>query len=288
MAITKLIHAELGVEDVDGSIDFHRDAFGLIETGRDNGTVYLGAEGGAGYVVALTGGGTGVRHFAVGVESADDLTTYAARLKDMGIDAAEHHDGEPGQGQAIRFTAPSGHVIELVADDHDVDELGGSIAPNGLDHITLRAGDVKGLADFLCAALDCKVSDAAVAPVPGGWGAAWTRFGEYHHDVAIIGSPPPQAAETLDHLAWTMAGMEHLGRAADALSGLDIPLETGVGRHRLGGNLFSYFWSPGGNRYELSGEMPSVDGSDTGLWEDFARAFSAWGQLPPESFGRGS
>jgi catechol 2,3-dioxygenase len=104
----------------------------------------------------------------------------------------------------------------------------------------------------------------------------------------MMASPPPQASETLDHLAWTMRDCEHYRNAADALSELEIPLEAGIGRHRLGGNMFAYFWSPGGNRYELSGFMPSVDNTDPGLWDDFERAFSAWGQRPPESFGRGS
>jgi catechol 2,3-dioxygenase len=288
MAITKLAHVELAVEDVEQAIDFHSGAFGLTEVGRDNGTVYLGGGGGGPYVLALTGGGTGVRHFAAQVDDEGDLATYSERLSGMGVDVAEHTDGEPGQSKAIRFTAPSGHVIELVAGDEPVEELGGAVAPHGLDHITLRTMDVRGLADFLCQALDCKVSDAAVAPVPGGWAAAWTRFGSYHHDIAVMGSPPPQASDTLDHLAWTMGDMDHLKRSADALSELDIPLETGIGRHRLGQNLFGYFWSPGGNRYELSGEMPRVDNDEPGLWDDFARAFSAWGQLPPESFARGS
>lgn len=289
MAITKLAHVELAVDDVDRAVAFHRDAFGLEPVGDQNGTVYLGVAGGPGYLLGLSAGGTGVRHFAAEVESADDLDSYASRLSGMGIDVQRSSDGEPGQGDGIRFCAPDGHVIELVLANGPHPELGGTLAPLGLDHITLRTGNPRELAEFLCAALDCKVSDAAAAPpLPGGWAAAWTRFGELHHDVAMMASPPPQASETLDHLAWTMRDGNHHKSCADALSQLDIPLEAGIGRHRLGGNLFSYFWAPGGNRYELSGEMPRVDNAEPGIWDDFAHAFSAWGQLPPESFSRGS
>jgi catechol 2,3-dioxygenase len=289
MAITGLSHVELAVDDVDGAIEFHRGAFGLEEVGRDGDTVYLGVDGDTGYLLALTSGGTGVRHFAVDVESEDDLETYAKRLADLGIRAERRGDGEPGQGESLRFSAPSDHVIELVVANGAHSALGGSLAPLGLDHITLRTGNPRELAEFFREGLDCRISDAAVAPpVPGGWGAAWTRFGDLHHDIAMMASPPPRASDTLDHLAWTMENVEHSKRAADALSEFELGLEAGIGRHRLGGNLFAYFWAPGGNRYELSGEMPRVQETEPGLWEDFAHAFSAWGQTPPESFSRGS
>jgi catechol 2,3-dioxygenase len=289
MAIVRVNHVDLAVEDLDQALDFHRRAFGLEEVGTQNGTVYLGHGGGPAYIVGLSAGGTGVRHFAVEVESAEDLDTYEQRLSGMGVEVQRQSDGEPGQQDSLRFTAPSGHTIELVPSAGEAPRLGGSVAPLGLDHITLRTGNPRELAEWLREALDCKISDAAVAPpLPGGWAAAWTRFGSLHHDVAMMASPPPQASETLDHVAWTMRDCEHYRQAADALSELEIPLEAGIGRHRLGGNMFAYFWSPGGNRYEFSGAMPRVENIEPGLWEDFATAFSAWGQLPPESFSRGS
>jgi catechol 2,3-dioxygenase len=288
VAIQRLNHAVLGVEDLDRAVEFHQTAFGLEEVGREDGTVYLGG-GGPSYLIGLAAGGTGVRRFAAEVDSPDDLETYAQRLADLGTEAERRSDGEPGQGDSLRFTAPSGHVIELVVASGPAPELGGTIAPLGLDHITLRTGNPRELAEWLGQALDCKVSDAAVAPpLPGGWAAAWTRFGELHHDIAMMATPPPRATDTLDHLAWTMRDFEHYRPACDALSELEIGLEAGPGRHRLGENTYAYFWEPGGNRYELSGSMPRVQTTEPGLWEDFAHAFSAWGVMPPESFSRGS
>jgi catechol 2,3-dioxygenase len=285
MAGKRLLHVELGVDDLDQSVEFHGAAFDLQEVGREGDTVYLGREGADGYLLALTGGGTGVRHFSIGVDSSDELADSGKKLAEFDVEAEKRADGEPGQGEALRFTAPSGHVIELVvASQDDQGQLGGSLAPLGIDHIALRAPDVNGLADFLCNALDCKVSDA-FSPAANVWGAAWTRFDNRHHDIAVIGGPPDF---TLDHLAWGMEGAEHMKTAADALSEKEIPLETGIGRHRLGGNLFEYFWAPGGNRYELTAEMPECDNSEPGIWTDLENAFSAWGHQLPESFQRGS
>jgi catechol 2,3-dioxygenase len=287
MTISRLLHVELAVGDIDSASAFHKEAFGLEETAREGDTAYLAPGGRGEYVVALTGGGTGVRHFAVAVNSEEDLSRYEKRLGDMGVGTERSSDGEPGQGSAVRFRAPSGHAIELVAAPDASDAApGGAVGARGLDHITLRTPDVRGLAEFLCSALDCKVSDA-FSPAPEIWGAAWTRFGDLHHDIAIIGGPPGGEEFTLDHLAWRMDGMEHVKTAADGLSELEVPLEVGPGRHRLGGNLFAYFWAAG-NRYELSAEMPRVEGTEPEIWTDFGSAFSAWGHQPPESFARGS
>jgi catechol 2,3-dioxygenase len=294
MSIQKVAHVEIKVDDVERALEFHTETLGLTELARDNGTVYLGCGVDDTYDVALTNGGSGVSHVALQVEEAD-LDTYRGRLQDLGVAVEDSTDGEPGQGKGIRFTAPSGHVFELVAHGERPVYLQVAapkhprtrgIAPVDLDHVTLRAQDTKGLAQWLQQALDFKISD--VVEGPGGmWIAAWTRVGEYHHDVAIITGGP---GESLDHVAWTMEGAEHLKRSADLLSQSQIPLETGPGRHGLGGNLFAYFWAPGGNRYELSAEMPRcVDpGAPHGVWNDFPKAFSAWGQMPPETFQKGS
>lgn len=295
MSIQKVTHVEVNVEDVESAVAFHTETLGLTELARDNGTVYLGCGLDDTYDIALSSGGTGVSHIALQVEEAD-LDAYRSRLDAMGVSVQEGSDGEPGQAKGLRFTAPSGHDIELVTlverpvylqpalPSHPRAK---GIAPIDLDHVTLRTEDVKGLAEFLQQALDFKVSDV-FEPAPGIWAAAWLRVGEYHHDVAILTGGP---GETLDHVAWTMDGMDHLKRSADLLSHVGIPLETGPGRHGIGGNLFAYFWAPGGNRYELSGEMPrTVDpAAPHRVWkEDFPKAFSSWGQLPPESFQKGS
>lgn len=294
MSIQKVAHVDIKVDDLESALEFHTQTLGLVELGRDNGTVFLGCGIDEAYDVSLTAGGTGVTQIHLQADEAD-FETYGERLKGMGVDTELATDGGPGQVKALRFSAPSGHVFTLatVADRRPYLQPAApthprtqGIAPLDLDHVTLRAQDVGGLMEFLRDALDFKVSDG-FQPQPGVWAAVWARVGEYHHDVAMLTGGP---GETLDHVAFTMEGVDHLKRSADLLSRAEIPLETGPGRHGIGGNLFTYFWAPGGNRYELSAEMPrTVDpGSPTGVWSDFPKAFSSWGQLPPESFQKGS
>lgn len=296
MSIQKLAHAELVVEDLEKALQFNLEVMGLTELARDNGVVYLGCGGDDNYDLALVGGGTGLSHFAFQVESEEDLKHYAGRLKEAGIGSEERTDGEPGQIKALRFAIPSGQQMELVIVEDRPHYLNPAspkhrrlrgIAPLDVDHITLRNGEqVKEVGEFLRDILDFRVSDV-FEPAPGVWGAAWLHVGDYHHDLAIMGGPP---GNNLDHLAWTMDGMDHIKKSADLLAQLDIPLETGPGRHGIGANLYGYFWSPGGNRYELSGEMSRAADAKapTNTWSDFPKAFSAWGALPPESFDHGS
>lgn len=296
MGIRKVAHAELAVGDVERVLDFHVAVLGLAELGRENGAVYLGCGLDKNYDLALTTGGTGVRSFALEVESQDDIKRYGERLAHAGVETETRTDDGPGAVESLRFRAPSGHLIDLVysgdrplylhpARAHYPRHQG--IGPIDADHITLRAEDPKALADFLVSVLDFKVSDVILLG-PDVWGGAWTRVGEFHHDVAIVASQAKE--ETLDHFAWTFDGIDHVKRAADALANSDIGLEAGPGRHGVGGNLYTYFQAPGGNRYELSAEMPRTTRADEGprFWNGFGKAFSAWGQPMPESLYRGS
>lgn len=148
------------------------------------------------------------------------------------------------------------------------------------DHITLQAQDAGRLVEFLVEVLDFEVSDI-FAPTPGVVGAAWCRVSDLHHDVAIVSTP--EAGKSLHHYALGMESFEHLKVAADLLAVHGVPIETGPGRHSVGGNVYTYFWVAG-NRYELSAEMPRARKGETKMWDSFETSFSAWGLTPPESF----
>lgn len=298
MSIQKLSHAHLGVTDVDEALTFHTQVLGLTELARDGETVFLGCGLDDKYDVALTPGGTGLERMAFDVTSQEDLTHYAGRLKEAGVEAELLSDAEPGVAQALRFTLPSGHVMELVTlreNPHylrvgmPVHPRNVGVAPIDIEHITVHVADGRGLVEFVRDVLDFRVSDV-FEPAPGVWAAAWTHTSDNHHDLATL--PPGGEGATLHHLAWTLDGIDHMKRAADLLGHAGVPVEVGPGRHTIGSNLFTYFHVPGGNRYELSAEIGRAADRVSGptMWsaEEFARGFSAWGQAPPESFQLGS
>lgn len=299
MGIQKLVSAELEVRDLAQALEFDTGVFGMREVARDRDLVYLSLLAEETFQLALAAGGTGVRSFAFSVDSEEDLGYYAGRLANLGIATEVRRDAMPGRKVALGFSLPGGHEMELVVNKH----RGGyrtpatpglpvrsGVAPADIDHITLAAPDSRTLwstLEVLRDGLGFKTSDVIETGDKDAVGA-WTRAGELHHDLGLLRG---RAADTLHHLAWTMEGFDHLKTSADRLANAGLELETGPGRHGVGGNLYAYFWTPGGNRYELSAEMPRLAGERD---EPYVRstsqfnAFSAWGAARPESFQKGS
>ena len=300
MSLQKLIWAELAVTDLDEALGFDVEVMGLTEVARDNGKVYLSCDIEDPHAqLILTEGGTGVRSFALGVDSEDELAQIESRL--AAIDVATHRssDAAPDQPTSLVCRLPTRHEMVLVPrPDRPLDRHPGfaagsrrrGIGPADIDHITIAFSDVadaRAVAHVLSEGLGFAISDLLVN-ADEEWQAVWTRVGNVHHDIGLIRCQP---GASLHHLAWTVDNMEHQKHAADILASSGNELETGPGRHGVGGSLYSYFWTPGGNRYELSAEMPRILGERCDPVVHKAgefNAFSAWGAPRPESFIRGS
>jgi catechol 2,3-dioxygenase len=287
-------HARLRVKDLGAARAFYTDVMGLVELGDDDGTVYLGAGLDENFDLAIVGGGTGVEHFAMRVDGDEQLERMQQRAQAAGLATERRAGVGPGEVQAVAFDLPSGHAMEFVtvADHRYLEPYRPAVAGRGAmglidaDHINLSAPDVHGLADFVRDAFGWRYSD--LIDLGDSWLAAWTRMGEFHHDVAILHTD--DATETLHHLAWNCASIDHLKLCCDRLSEAGIRLEIGVGRHPAGSNIFAYFWDPGGNRMELSTEMAVVgDAAEPRVWRSPKETFDVWGDpIVPDSFRRGS
>lgn len=288
--VHKFEHAELQVEDVSKAVDFYTEVIGLSEMTRQNGTVYLSAGFDENYDLALTEGGTGIAHFAVRVDDEETLNHYEERLADAGIETERNSGGtEPGQQAGLRFNLPCGTRMELatVSDtryhhsNEAVVEDRIGVTPVDVDHITLVSKDVKSDTEFLEKHLDFNIS--SVVTDGEEWEGSFTRRGDYHHDVAFL--PNPVDELTVHHMAWEVRSIDHMKMFIDRLTQHGTDIELGIGRHYAGDNLFSYFWTPGDNRIELTAEMATVDPSAETEYMPFERAISAWGPIEfPESF----
>jgi catechol 2,3-dioxygenase len=291
VCITQCAYAELLVDDLEAALAFHTDVVGMVELGRENGSVVLGCGVDDRPDLVVTRGGTGVKLVALEVESEEDLERYAERLGERGVSAEPASDPRAGIDRALRFNTPAGLRVELVLTGEGPAYLNPGqsrkstgIGPVDFDHITLKVPDTDAMVAFLTGALDFSVSDE-MRPAPDVLAAAWTRAGQQHHDIAMFKGPPGQ---TLHHYALRLESFEHLKLAADRLAQAGIAVETGPGRHSVGGNVYLFFWAPGGNRLEFSAEMPRVGRGATKVWSELPKAFSAWGAAPPASFAEGS
>jgi catechol 2,3-dioxygenase len=288
----RLEHVEMGVANVDSAVDFYTRVFGLVEIGRQDGTVYLGCGGDENYDLAVVAGGSGLRHFAVRVEDVGTVDHYQRKLEAMGVACERRDASEPGQQTGVRFALPSQAQMELVcvADrgyHRPTRSAAAAHGPVDLDHVNLLSLDVEEDATFLRDVLDFKLSDVKKSP-DGFWIQAFARLGDQHHDVAV--TMATSHLEGLHHVAWTMTGLEHMKVLIDRIAQAEVDLELGPGRHFTGSSIFSYFWEPGGNRFELSAEVATVDPSAGTVYTDGTVSdISAWGPLfVPPSFRKGT
>ncbi|RQH02398.1 VOC family protein [Natrarchaeobius oligotrophus] len=286
----RIEHVHVKVEELDSAVPFYTDVMGLVEQDRSDGTVYLGCGLDENFDLAVSEGGTGLDHVAVRVESEDEVESYEARLTDEGVDVRRTDGEEPGQGVGVQFETPTGKRVEFVtvedwayfhSDEAQDGRLG--VTPPDLDHVTLMSPDVQADAEFLRDVVDFKISNVIVAEENDDeWGGAFTRHGVHHHDIAFLGGPPEYS---MHHVAWEMESTEQMRMFVDRINQHGQELELGIGRHYVGDSIFSYFWEPGGNRFELAAGVADVDPNAEPGFYTFEEALSAWGPIiPPESF----
>jgi catechol 2,3-dioxygenase len=286
--VKKLEHATLYVTDLEEAVAFYTDVLGLVELERTDDAVYLGCGLDGNYDLGLVEGQTGLEHFAVRVDDADELDEYERRLADADVDVERPETAEPGQADAVRFALPGGVEMEFVtvedaAYHHPTRSVGdrSRVTPRDFDHVNVMTYDVDADLEFLTEHLEFTVSDR-IESETGITVQAWTRHGEYHHDVGL--STADNVSYTLNHVAFEMENLEHIKAFCDRLTEHGYQLELGPSRHNAGSNIFAYLWSPGGNRVELTAEMATVDAAaETNVREltTETNTVSSWGGVVP-------
>lgn len=283
-------HGVLRVTDLDRATRFYRDVMGLVELDRRDGVVYLGCGLDDHFDIGLTEGGTGLDHFALRVGE----TTFDA-LADRHPYADRTDGDDPGQERGLAFSLPSGIDLEFVTLDQEryqhISDTAhpdrGSHAPLDADHVNLASTRVQDDVEFIRDELGFDVSEIQRDADSGQWELVFTRYGDYHHDVAFTLVDDPEAS--LHHFAFTMESTDHLKSFVDHLVRHDFELEAGVSRHRAGNNVFAYFFSPGGNRIELSAEMAQLPPDTETVVREETFTFTSWGGISiPESFTKGT
>ena len=191
-------HARLRVPELAAAASFYAEVMGLVELGRANGTVYLGAGLDTNFDLALVEGSTGVEHFALRADGDEQLEALERAVNLAGV-STERHGGEgPGELEVLTFLLPSGHRMEFVTveDQRYLEPYRPAVEGRGAmglldaDHINLTCPDARGLSEFLRDALGFRVSDV-IELEDGSWLGGWTRMGELHHDLAVLLDPEP-------------------------------------------------------------------------------------------------
>jgi catechol 2,3-dioxygenase len=260
--ILRLQHVEVRTPDLELCAAYYTEVLGLFETTRDGGRIFLKCwdEQEHHSVVLRQAPSYGLDHMSFKVAELGDLDFFTGRLEAAGTPVKRYAARElgPGWGEAIRFDAPSGHVIELV---HGMQKVGNmlpltnppprpqnmvGIAPPRLDHIFITAEDVDETTRFFRELLDFRLTEQIVAN-DGHQLATWLERSHSPHDIAMVTGPN----RGLHHFAFWLDDWNAVREAADTLAYYGVDIDVAPTRHGVTRGYTTYFFDPVGNRNEL-------------------------------------
>jgi len=272
MAIAHLGHAELRVNDLEGSRRFFTESIGLFVTEETDDRIYLRAwQDWDHHTLVLTRAPeSGVDHVAWRVASPGDLEEYARDLKALGVEV-EWLEGSVGHGDSLRFRSPaSGIPLELYwevepyscADPELVSQLpshpqrftGAGIAPRRFDHVNFLVDDVRAEQEWFSDALGIR-HNYYVAGEDDLRLGSWLAKTNVSHEIALM-RHRNQDGTHLHHVAFFLDSPDQLMRGATLLADAGYTIEWGPGQHGTSGAIFLYAFEPSGHRVEVwSGGM---------------------------------
>lgn len=260
--ILRLSHANVRVPDLELALAYYTEVVGLIETGREDGRAYLKAwDEHQHHSIVLESANTyGLDSLAFKVMSLGEVDRLTAAVEATGIPVERFGPGEVcmGSGDIARFTAPSGHVIEL---EHGQLQVGNALplvnpppkpeglvgmAPPRLDHIFLMCEDVDGVTAFFRDVLEFRLTEQIVSD-DGYQLATFLERTRTPHDIAFITGPNGG----FHHVAFWVDEWSDLRDGADTCAYHGITVDAGPTRHGATRGCGLYFFDPAGNRNEL-------------------------------------
>ena len=274
--ILRLGHVDVTVTDLDLATAYYTGVMGLEVTARSEGSVYLKCwdEEDHHSLRLRYAPQMGMDLMAFKVHHEDDLADLEKRVSRYGFPVERISKGESlGQGESIRFSTPSGHLMELVA---DVEKVGTSevrkdagpapsdggqlvrdrIAPPRMDHMLINAEEVGDSTQFYMDVLGFRITEQLLDG-NGHQLGAWLERSHSPHDLAIVQGQNGG----LHHFAFWLDNWDEIRDAADILAYNGIQVDVGPTRHGITRGSTVYFFDPLGTRNEVftGGYRPDPD-----------------------------
>lgn len=255
--LARLGHMALETPDLDESMEFFHDAVGMEAVERTDDAVYLRAmDEFAHHSVRLTESDSpGVDHIGWQTREPEHVAQFAERLEDDGVDITwVDGNAERGQGEAIRFEIPHGHVFEIYFHMERPAPPEGRrsrlrnrtysptetspVAPRRIDHIQMWDPDALGCAEWLQEHLDFEVHERYNNEDGSRWGT-FLSAGGAKIEAAVIQTDNPDAEPGVHHTAYAVNGGADLFEAGDAMNERQVPVD-GFGQHSISRAKFLY------------------------------------------------
>jgi catechol 2,3-dioxygenase len=262
MAVMRLGYVHVRETDLDKASDYYTNVLGLQEVTRQDDKRYFKCwDEYDHHSVVIENGGLGLVKMGYKVESLDDLARIENAAETFGLKVNRVSAGENlGQGQAIRCTLPSEHVLELYAEAEQLGTQVGvlnpdpwpsgqtGIAPSRLDHMLVTAEDVQTNVDFFTNVLGFRMSERIVPDQNSDeLLGAFLFCSNKAHDIAFVKGQNGK----LHHYAFWLDSWNDILRAGDTLSRNNLKIDVGPTRHGITRGTTIYFFGPNGNRNEV-------------------------------------
>ena len=268
--LARLGHVALETPDLDGSLEFFRDAVGFEEVERNDDTSYLRAvDEFDHHSIALSEADEpGVDHVGWQTRKPEYLGEFEEILDEQGIDVTWIDAGEElGQGEAFRFTTPTGHEFEFYYEMEKPDPPAerrsklknktysrtttNPIAPKRIDHVQLWDPAANDFRAWLTEALNFRVQERYNRKDGSRWGTFLSANGN-KIEAAVIEDEAESNPPALHHIAYKVDTADDLFDAHDAMNEHGIPTD-GIGQHSISRGKFLYVRDPvSGHRIEFN------------------------------------
>lgn len=249
--IDRLRALTVATTDIDRSLDFYTNTWGLTKVADRKGSVWLRAKGTDHHVLVLEPGDQpGLISMTWGTESLEALNALYQTLVDASVNVEEppRKLGSPGGGWGFSFQDPDGNTHKVVAEreDYAVAEPSEN-CPLKLSHVVVNSKNAAKMIEFFTNVLKFKISDQTKK-------MTFLRCNAEHHSIAIA----QEDVSGLNHYAFEMKSWNELMFGAGRLKLAGHKIQWGVGRHGPGDNVFAYFLDPDGYATEYTAELQRI------------------------------
>jgi len=249
--IDRIRAVTIGVTDLDSSLDFYTQHWGLSVVQRKANAVWLRAAGEDHHVLVIEQAPSpGLISITWGVRDQVTLRALYDRLVGVGVFTQEPPRalGSPGGGWGFAFHDPEGRLHKVVSNREDqVLDRSDTTLPLKIAHVVVNTKDIHGMTQFLEGTLGFQLSDSTMK-------MRFFRCNANHHSLALADF----GSISLNHIAFEMASWNDLMFAVGRMKISGHALEWGVGRHGPGDNVFSYFLDPNGYVVEYTAEDQQI------------------------------
>jgi len=273
--ITHVRYVAFGVEDLDSSLGFYRDEWGLEAETVDSDIAFLAAAGSRDpFALRLRQAGQNrLDLLSFAVRTREDVDWYAERLVNAGVQIVSEPGTvhAPGAGYGFRFLDPvEGRTLEIAAEV--VPRAAREVAarehiPVGISHVVLNSARLPELVEFFHRQMGFYKSDYLEDVMVFLKGDSVE-----HHQFAVSANEHAN----VNHVAYETRGIDEFLRAAGSLVQHGHDIVWGPGRHGPGDNTFAYFQDPNGYVAEYTTALEPIE--DIASWQP-----RIWHRVPDES-----